>query len=148
MNETARAFLGDCTGRTCSATLMARDPDGSRVCHSTCATPRGERVREGRISNGALIRGERHRLVCSPMDDGTVVVLEPCKDVDVSVVNPTGRECEVLYWIARGETDKDIAVRFGVKASTIRTHTERARRKLGATTRAQAVARALSLGLI
>ena len=95
-----------------------------------------------------VVRGKRHRVRCSPVGDETVVVIEPCIGADTWTETPTARECEVLMWIARGETDRMIAERFGLKTSTIRTHTERARRKLRASTRTQAVARAISLGLI
>ncbi len=148
LNKAARTLLGNCAGRSCAATVMAKETDGTSVCQSGCATSKGTGERDCKRSNGVLVRGERHRVTCSPTGDGTVVILEPCADVDAWTEKPTARECEVLHWIARGETDKDIAVRFGVKTSTVRTHTERARKKLRASTRAQAVARAMSLGLI
>ena len=147
-NQAARALLGHCTGRSCSITVHARTVDGTAVCQAGCETPRSEGERVSRSAQGVLVRGKRHRVRCSPVGDETVVVIEPCIGADTWTETPTARECEVLMWIARGETDRMIAERFGLKTSTIRTHTERARRKLRASTRTQAVARAISLGLI
>jgi len=56
------------------------------------------------------------------------------------------REAEVLRLVSEGLTNQRIARRLGIQFSTVRTHVEHARQKLGCTTRAEAVARALHLG--
>jgi len=63
-------------------------------------------------------------------------------------VGLSGREAEVLSLIAGGLTSREIAGRLRLSMSTIRTHIEHARTKLDARTQAQAVAQALSAGLI
>jgi DNA-binding CsgD family transcriptional regulator len=61
---------------------------------------------------------------------------------------PSEREREVLALLARGETDPKIAEILGLSPATVQTHVRNAKAKLGARTRAQAVALALVAGLI
>ncbi|MEZ4234737.1 MAG: helix-turn-helix transcriptional regulator [Myxococcota bacterium] len=56
----------------------------------------------------------------------------------------TPREREVLAGVARGWSTDRIARELGVLPSTVRTHAEQARGKLGARTRAEAVVRAMA----
>lgn len=55
----------------------------------------------------------------------------------------TARELECLRWTARGKTDAEIGVILSISARTARFHVENAKRKLGVSTRIQAVAEAL-----
>jgi DNA-binding CsgD family transcriptional regulator len=61
---------------------------------------------------------------------------------------PSAREREVLGLLARGSTDAEIATLLGLSSATVQTHVRNAKAKLGAKTRAQAVAMALGQGLI
>ncbi|WP_413375273.1 AAA family ATPase [Paenibacillus taichungensis] len=66
-----------------------------------------------------------------------------------SLVEPlTGREVEILTAIAEGLSNRDIANRFGIAETTVKTHTSRIFGKLGAKRRGQAVVRAKELQLI
>lgn len=58
------------------------------------------------------------------------------------------RETEVLTWLARGLRADQIAHELGIARVTADLHVANAKRKLGAATREQALARALVLGLI
>jgi DNA-binding NarL/FixJ family response regulator len=60
----------------------------------------------------------------------------------------TPREREVLGLLAEGQTCSEIALRLGVARRTIESHVGSIYSKLGVRTRAQAVYRALSLGLV
>jgi len=60
----------------------------------------------------------------------------------------TERERSSLFWSASGCTSAEIAAKTGVSAATVTDHLRNATRKLGATNRAQAVARALMFGTI
>jgi DNA-binding CsgD family transcriptional regulator len=53
----------------------------------------------------------------------------------------TPRELEILRWIARGKTTREIAVVLVVSPHTVRKHVEHILEKLGARTRSEAVAR-------
>jgi LuxR family quorum sensing-dependent transcriptional regulator len=60
----------------------------------------------------------------------------------------TGRERDALGFVAEGKSDWEISVILSIAQATAHSHVENAKRKLGARTRAQAVARAVRLGLI
>jgi DNA-binding NarL/FixJ family response regulator len=60
----------------------------------------------------------------------------------------TPRELEVIALIADGLSHDEVGLRLGIGAETVRTHMKKACNRLGATTRTQAVAVALRLGLI
>jgi DNA-binding CsgD family transcriptional regulator len=58
------------------------------------------------------------------------------------------RECEVLEQIARGHSIEDISSDLFLSPHTVRTHIKNILRKMGARTRAHAVAMAISDGII
>ncbi|MBC8268859.1 MAG: hypothetical protein H8E36_08930 [Rhodospirillaceae bacterium] len=60
----------------------------------------------------------------------------------------TPRERETLLLLARGFRSDKIAYRMGIKRVTVNLHISNARRKLASTTREQAVARAVHMGII
>jgi LuxR family quorum sensing-dependent transcriptional regulator len=55
----------------------------------------------------------------------------------------TPRELECMRWVALGKTDEEIGIILAISARTARFHVENAKKKLGVTTRVQAVAVAL-----
>jgi DNA-binding CsgD family transcriptional regulator len=61
---------------------------------------------------------------------------------------PTAREREVLDLLSEGATDDQIAATLQLSPATVQSHVRSAKSKLGARTRAQAVAMALQRGLI
>jgi PAS domain S-box-containing protein len=61
---------------------------------------------------------------------------------------PTRREREILGMLAQGATDGQIATTLEVSPATVQTHVRNVKAKLGARTRAQAVALALDRGVI
>ena len=60
----------------------------------------------------------------------------------------TPRETEVLAHVADGLSHQEIGNRLSIGSETVRTHSRKAADRLGASTRTQAVATALRLGLI
>jgi LuxR family maltose regulon positive regulatory protein len=60
----------------------------------------------------------------------------------------TDRENSIIEFIAKGKSNKEIARALGVTPETIKTHVKRIFLKLSAASRAQAVVRAQSLGLL
>jgi two-component system, NarL family, nitrate/nitrite response regulator NarL len=60
----------------------------------------------------------------------------------------TPREVEILAAIGLGLSNKETARRLGISVHTVKFHLEAAFRKLGATSRAEAVAKGLRRGLI
>jgi len=60
----------------------------------------------------------------------------------------TARERSIVEFIAKGRSNKEIARELGVAPETIKTHLKRIFQKLSAESRAQAVVRAQSLGML
>ncbi|MFE3034877.1 response regulator [Streptomyces canus] len=60
----------------------------------------------------------------------------------------TGREREVMAWVAEGHSNEKIAEKLFVSPLTVRTHVHRAMTKLGARDRAQLVVMAYQSGLV
>ena len=60
----------------------------------------------------------------------------------------TAREHEILELLAAGLTNREIAQRLIVSARTVETHVARVTGKLGVSSRARAVARAVALGIV
>jgi DNA-binding CsgD family transcriptional regulator len=60
----------------------------------------------------------------------------------------TPRELEVLRWVTLGKSNWEISILLSVSARAVKFHVENAMRKLNVANRAQAVAVALSIGLI
>jgi DNA-binding CsgD family transcriptional regulator len=60
----------------------------------------------------------------------------------------TKREIDALRLIASGATDRDVARTLGISQSTAHEHFENAKRKLRVSTRAEASAIAVSLGIV
>jgi len=61
--------------------------------------------------------------------------------VSVGVARLTPRESEVLRWVARGLTNKEVAAILGVSPHTVRTQLEHVFEKLDVHTRTAAVAK-------
>jgi DNA-binding NarL/FixJ family response regulator len=67
---------------------------------------------------------------------------------DASAVTLSPREGDVLRYVAAGLTNKAIALKLGISEHTVKFHLGSAMSKLGAASRAEAVASALRRGLI
>jgi DNA-binding NarL/FixJ family response regulator len=82
------------------------------------------------------------------LDDECLLVLEAERPADQRDLEQafglTTREAEVLVWVARGKTNRDIAEILGLSPRTINKHLEHVFAKLGVETRTAAAAIALS----
>jgi len=58
----------------------------------------------------------------------------------------TPRELEIMQWIGRGKTTREIATVLVLSPHTVRKHVERILEKLGARTRSEAIARVVEAG--
>jgi DNA-binding CsgD family transcriptional regulator len=97
----------------------------------------------------------RHLVVLEPAAIGARPATGMNRVEDVAALRPrrrptgpTPRECQVLDLLAEGATDEQIAGQLDLSPATVQTHVRNAKAKLGARTRAQAVALALRRGLI
>jgi DNA-binding NarL/FixJ family response regulator len=72
--------------------------------------------------------------------------IEPARHAPAEALTP--RELEVLQWMARGLTNRQIARRLQISEHTVKFHAGAVLGKLNARSRAEAVARAIGLGWI
>jgi two-component system nitrate/nitrite response regulator NarL len=70
------------------------------------------------------------------------------RDVAAAKATLTGRELEILEFLALGLTVKQVATRLGLSPRTVDTHIAKLYRKLGVRNRVQAISRAATLKLI
>jgi transcriptional regulator EpsA len=62
--------------------------------------------------------------------------------------NVTEREREILCWVREGRSNQQIGEQLGISALTVKNHIQKILRKMGAANRAQAVALAITAGLL
>ncbi|MEO1656704.1 MAG: LuxR family transcriptional regulator [Pseudomonadota bacterium] len=60
----------------------------------------------------------------------------------------TERETEIMHWVAAGKTNWEIGTILSISVSTVEKHVAAAKEKLNATTKAMAIVRGLSRGVI
>lgn len=98
----------------------------------------------------ATVEAVQHGLVLLTRED--LPALLPAEATASSVTAPvealTTREVEVLQWLARGLTNGQIAQRLHISEHTVKFHVTSILGKLGARSRADAVARGIGLGWI
>lgn len=78
----------------------------------------------------------------------TAALLDRLRGEETLIENLTPREGEVLQWVSAGMTNKAIAYRLGISEHTVKFHLSSVMSKLGAASRAEAVATAIRRGLI
>lgn len=94
-----------------------------------------------------VVQGEGKRLVVRMLTDqadGQILVLleEQLTHFTPASLAPlwlSPRESEILYWIARGKTNKEVAALLGLSPHTVRTRLEDIYQKLGTKTRTAAI---------
>jgi DNA-binding NarL/FixJ family response regulator len=130
------AILALCENNTDGRVLGALQ-GGARGCLPKTAT--GAELLEA--AQGAML-GE------PVLHPGTTAALLQQLRGDGPAPNLTPRESEVLRQVAAGQTNKSIALKLGISEHTVKFHLGSAMTKLGAASRAEAVAVAIRRGLI
>jgi CheY-like chemotaxis protein/DNA-binding CsgD family transcriptional regulator len=106
----------------------------------------------GREVRPLSVAGGARQLVCTlqgrTLDEDWLVVLREVSDaatVEATMVafRLTLRESEVLYWVVKGKTNRDISDILGASPATVKKHLERVYEKLGVETRTAAAAMAI-----
>lgn len=116
------ARLGDVEGPVAPAPSLELDAAGRRLRFTLHeATGEGEWL-----------------LVMREADDGAVV------EALMLAFGLTTREAEVLYWVCKGKTNKDIGDILGSSPATVKKHLEHVHAKLGVETRTAAASLAIS----
>ncbi|MAG30104.1 MAG: hypothetical protein CL908_04320 [Deltaproteobacteria bacterium] len=148
-NTPARRLMGAGTGRHCWDVVGGLENAVGLLCQQDCVAgllaTGVERSQHARPN----LAGERHHLICTPVDDVVVCALgREARKRPEKWQSLTAREQEVLELLAEGETTPGAAIRLGVCESTFRTHVEKMRNKLGVNTRAALVAEGFRLGYL
>jgi DNA-binding CsgD family transcriptional regulator len=148
-NIPARQLLGSKQGGFCWDVLGGVANADGFPCRPHCVfellADGIDRSRHARVK----IDGERHHLACVPVDDVVVCTLSRGKGATPEVWQVlTAREQEVLRLLADGETTHSAAEILCVRESTIRSHVEKMRTKLGVNTRAALVASGFRFGYL
>jgi DNA-binding CsgD family transcriptional regulator len=110
----------------------------------------GDELVEVEFSSIANVVPGMHLSLIVPVRGDTDLIPNPGGDHGASKAGEplTPREREILSALALGRTGAEIATELVISPETVRNHVRNARAKLGARTRAQAIARALQRGEI
>ncbi|MCA9489953.1 MAG: response regulator transcription factor [Myxococcales bacterium] len=141
-NEASRRMTGSTEGRPCHQVFRYRD-HATRCSEGCVAAMLAGEV--DHVSQHVTVRAGRVLLACHPVRHAVMIVAYGPTPADQAL---TPREVEVLALVADGLTGPQIAERTGLSRSTVNTHVEHAREKLGARTRTEAVAVAVRRGLL
>ena len=148
-NAPARRLMGEGRGKLCWEVVGGLEGAEGFPCQVGCV---GRLLTEGlEHTQRADLRlaGRDHRLTCIPMDDVAVCVLNRGAEHDPAQSQAlTAREREVLTLLAAGNETPAVAEKLNVSESTVRTHVEKMRAKMGVSTRAALVALGFRLGYL
>lgn len=148
-NAAARRLMGDGAGRDCWHVVGGLKAAEGLPCRNGCVRELLARGMDRASHTRVVLAGRQHSLTCVPIE-GAVI----CSLSSASAEQPktrellSAREREVLQLLALGKTDRAIAAELGLSNSTVRTHVEHMRSKLGVGTRAALVARSFDLGFL
>jgi LuxR family transcriptional regulator, maltose regulon positive regulatory protein len=117
------------------------------------------RVARSRLERAASDLKRAHRMIAEFPDPGRLPAIAATVEQNMTtaranggsrhvVEQPTAAELAVLRGLATGLSRREIGARLYISLNTVKTHTRELYRKLGASSRADAVARAEALGLL
>ncbi len=134
------AALADWVARAAAG----RDPRPLTTAAGAAATMEGHGVGTAAAGGTRLVATLQGRTV----DDDWLVVLREVSDAaaveaTMRAFGLTLRESEVLYWVAKAKTNRDIGDILGSSPATVKKHLERVYEKLGVETRTAAAALAM-----
>jgi DNA-binding CsgD family transcriptional regulator len=90
------------------------------------------------------------RLILDQAKDEHLLVLDEellaAPPASLEALGLTGREAEVLAWVAQGKTNREIGMILGASARTVQKHLEHVFQKIGVETRTAAILRAWQAG--
>ncbi|MEE9279534.1 MAG: LuxR C-terminal-related transcriptional regulator [Myxococcota bacterium] len=146
-NDLAVKLMGPGIGQACWEVVGALQNAEGLPCTRGCV---GQLVESGlgrsRRAQFA-VKGQRFDLTCIALDGRAICLLSP-RLLARRWERLTPREQEVLRLLADGETTSSLATRLELSESTVRTHVEHMREKLGVHTRTALVARGFRLGFL
>ena len=150
-NKSARRLLGPGTGKYCWDVVGKLEVDEGETlpCRRGCVLDLLASGMDCSEHTQFKVGGKRHHIACVPVGGVVVCMLSATGSESPKFwqcLSP--REREILLLLADGETSASVAARLGVCESTVRTHVEKMRSKLGVSTRAAVVAAGFRLGYL
>ena len=129
--------------------VRAASPESKVLILTTFGTSNevGRALDAGAI--GAIMKGaDNDELIAAirkaAVGDGTISSeIKQSLEVKASIPKLTNRQLEILDWVTRGFSNPDIAKHLGISADAVKQHLNVVFQKLGASSRAEAVAIAL-----
>ena len=117
------------------------------------------RVARSRLERAARDLQRAHRAIAGFPDPGRLPAIAATVEQDLTTARANGEKCHlvekpspaelaVLRCLASGLSRREIGARLYISLNTVKTHTRELYRKVGASSRADAVARAEALGLL
>jgi DNA-binding CsgD family transcriptional regulator len=148
-NKAARRMMGPGTGKYCWDVVGKLEGAEALPCRRGCVL---ELLASGTDCSSHAefkVNGKRHHLACIPVNGAVVCMLGPLSSEAPKIWQSLSRrEREILRLLADGENTAAVATRLGICESTVRTHVEKMRSKLGVGTRAAVVAEGFRLGYL
>jgi DNA-binding NarL/FixJ family response regulator len=122
--------------RTGAAGYLLKDVASARLVEAIRATARGESILEPSVAAKVIAEFTR------------VSSMVPSAQMEQLVEPLSERELEILAWIARGSSNKEIAGQLFIAEGTVKNHVTHILGKLGVRDRTQAALKARELGLL
>lgn len=117
--------------------------------HARVLAQQGKRVRAQELLKRAILFARENKVeaMAAPAQELLDELTRPPRVSDVQEAL-SAREREILGWVARGESNPQVATRLKIGVGTVNWHTKNIYRKLGARNRTEAAARAREDGLL
>ncbi len=145
-NVEALELMGHRVGEPCWVAFRGLEAEGL-ACAKGCPARLLADGRGRSMHTRLSLSGRFFHLTCVALDAIAVCLLSS-RALPVSTEWLTPRECDVLRLLADGESTASCAARLQLSESTVRTHVEHMRDKLGVHSRSGLVARAFRLGFL
>jgi DNA-binding CsgD family transcriptional regulator len=148
-NAPARRMMGEKLGSFCWNVVGKLEQAEGLSCRPDCVARLLSRGPDRTRRTNVRLVGRRYQLTCVPVDDVVVCLLNRDAEQDPKKWQLlTSRECDVLSLLAAGLETAAVAEKLAVSESTVRSHVENMRSKLGVGTRAALVALGFRLGYL
>ena len=148
-NSPARRLMGAGAGKLCWKVVGGLEGAEELPCQPGCVGRLLARGLERTQRADIRLAGREHRLTCVPVDGAVVCVLNRGAEHHQEKWQLlTAREQDVLSLLAAGDETPAMAKKLSVSESTVRTHVEKMRVKLGVSTRAALVALGFRFGYL
>jgi DNA-binding CsgD family transcriptional regulator len=148
-NAPARRLMGKKLGSPCWNVIGTLEQAEGLDCRPGCVERLLSRGPDCTRRTDVRLSGRRHDLTCIPVDDVVVCLLDRNAGQDPEKWRLlTSRERDVLSLLAEGLETAAVAKKLEVSESTVRSHVENMRAKLGVGTRAALVALGFRTGYL